>query len=49
MSNKIIYFSKSLAKSLKPVKSKTCQQDLLVLFSNPWVVRKIKKDSNDQI
>ena len=25
ISNKIIYFSKSLAKSLKPVKSKTCQ------------------------
>ena len=32
--NKIIYSFKSLAKSLKLVKSKTCQQDLLVPFSN---------------
>ena len=49
MSNEIIYSSKSLAESSKPMKSKTCQQDLLVLFSNPWVVRRIKKDSNDQV
>ena len=49
MSNKIIYSSKSLAKSSKPVKSKTCQQDLLVSFSNLWVVRRIKEDSNNQV
>ena len=30
------------------MKLKTCQQDLLVLFSNPWVVKRIKEDSNDQ-
>ena len=48
-SNKIIYSSKFLAESLKPVKSKTHQQDLLVPFSNPWVVRRIKEDSNDQV
>ena len=47
VSNKIIYSSKSLAESLKPIKSKTCQQNLLVPFSNPWVVRRIKKNSNN--
>ena len=34
-SNEIIYSFKSLAKLLKPMKSKTHQQDLLILFSNP--------------
>ena len=34
VSNKIIYSFKSLAESLKPMKSKTCQQNLLVSFSN---------------
>ena len=34
LSNEIIYSSKFLAELLKPVKSKTHQQDLLVLFSN---------------
>ena len=34
ISNEIIYFSKSLAESLKPLKLKTYQQDLLVLFFN---------------
>ena len=48
-SNEIIYSSKSLAESSKPVKSKTCRQDLLVPFSNSWVVRRIKEDSNDQV
>ena len=48
-SNKIIYSSKSLAESSKSVKSKTHQQNLLVLFSNPWVVRRIKEDSNNQV
>ena len=47
--NKIIYSSKSLAESSKPMKSKTHQQDLFVPFSNPWVVRRIKEDSNDQV
>ena len=46
-SNEIIYSSKSLAESSKPIKSKTCRQDLLVPFSNPWVVRRIKENSND--
>ena len=49
ISNKFIYSSKSLAESSKPMKSKICRQDLLVPFSNPWVVRRIKKDSNDQV
>ena len=49
VSNKIIYSSKSLAESSKPVKSKICWQDLLVPFSNLWVVRRIKEDSNDQV
>ena len=31
------------------MKSKIHQQDLLVPFSNPWVVRRIKEDSNDQV
>ena len=34
-SNGIIYSSKSLVESSKPMKSKTCQQDLLVPFFNP--------------
>ena len=38
-----------MAESSKPMKSKIHQQDLLVPFSNPWVVRRIKKDSNDQV
>ena len=45
--NKIIYSFRSLAKLLKPVKLKTHQQNLLVPFSNLWVVRRIKKNSND--
>ena len=49
MSNKIIYPFKFLAKSLKPMKLKTHWQDLLVLFSNLWVVKRIKEDSNNQI
>ena len=47
--NEIIYSSKSLAESSKPVKLKTRWQNLLVPFSNPWVVRRIKEDSNDQV
>ena len=35
MSNEIIYPFKFLAESLKPMKSKTRRQDLLVPFSNP--------------
>ena len=31
------------------MKSKTYQQDLLVPFSNLWVVKKIKEDFNDQV
>ena len=34
-SNEIIYSSKSLAKSLKPIKLKTHWQNLLVPFSGP--------------
>ena len=34
-SNEIIYSSKSLTKSLKPIKSKTHWQNLLVPFFNP--------------
>ena len=49
VSNKIIYPFKFLAKLLKPMKSKTHWQDLLVLFSNSWIVRRIKKDSNNQV
>ena len=48
-SNEIIYSSKSLAESSKPVKSKICRQNLLVPFSNPWVVRRIKENSNNQV
>ena len=47
--NEIIYSSKSLAELSKPVKSKTHRQDILVPFFNPWVVRRIKEDSNDQV
>ena len=46
--NKTIY-SNSLAESLKPVKSKTRRQDLLEPFSNPWVVQKIREDSDSQL
>ena len=35
VSNEIIYSSKSLTESLKPMKSKIYQQDLLVPFFNP--------------
>ena len=49
MSNKIIYSFKSLAKLSKPVKSKIYWQNLLVSFSNSWVVRRIKEDSNNQV
>ena len=38
-----------MAELSKPMKSKTCWQDLLVPFFNSWVVRRIKKDSNDQV
>ena len=48
-SNEIIYSSKSFAELSKPMKSKTHRQDLLIPFSNPWVVRRIKEDFNDQV
>ena len=47
-SNKTIY-SNSLAESLKPVKPKTRRQDLLEPFSNPWMVQRIREDSDSQV